>query len=481
MNSAPLPEQGEPSDKAWDESADCVISISGSQLRDADVLFGRGSSILFHPGNVRYRRLIEENRTEYMATSRGMKTDFAQKLVKSMCTEGGRFLKRKSPNDKWTEVKGTAVVEKVKQALREKRKAEPSHNGLFRKRKVCDQNSNNSELDSALALFFNSPMTEEQSQKDAYNVTADPSLQFQYRIPTIDSEAMSAGCQIGGMPLITAPFSAESYAMQSLQFATTKRAESANAGRGGPRAPLNFHHSTKRALEEVEGEQRVLLGQSHCEGIRNLPPDQRESPTANDSRDSSSPKQENPMMYTFNSRLPLKTGLEGPSLQSLLSAMTPVSLKAFHDDGAQVNRTETACPATSTPPYRSTQTKSPSAAGRKSNEGAGALLNSGGSSASASVKSVLPAMDPVTLLPFDSRLYRHGTQVRSTAATALSATDAHSSPSNSLQHRSIQPNTLWSAAKRRKITNRAGDAVLQRQQEVYEKALRETASDGQEW
>ena len=102
-----------------------------------DVLFGRGRLIQEHPGNVRYRHLIESNREEYEKASKLRKTELAKKIVsaikygneKNNVTknfEGGRFLKLDGAG--WIEVDDQVARDKIGHSFRNRRATTTSTN-----------------------------------------------------------------------------------------------------------------------------------------------------------------------------------------------------------------------------------------------------------------------------------------------------------------------------------------------------------------
>mmetsp|Transcript_4118 Transcript_4118/g.6061 ORF Transcript_4118/g.6061 Transcript_4118/m.6061 type:complete len:434 (+) Transcript_4118:234-1535(+) len=110
-----------------------------TELNSNDVLFGRGSGPNDHEGNIRFRALVSERKTEYMATShRQTKAKIAREIVNQVIEKGGRFLKKVEPTeakrmgvskgvDAWCTVDDDTIMEKAKQALRQQRdKAKPA-------------------------------------------------------------------------------------------------------------------------------------------------------------------------------------------------------------------------------------------------------------------------------------------------------------------------------------------------------------------
>jgi hypothetical protein len=104
-----------------------------TQLHPNDVLFGRGSGPNDHEGNIRFRSLVQERKTEYMATNhRQTKSKIARDILGIVLQKNGRFLKKVeaaeakrlgTPKgvDAWISVDEETVMEKAKQALRQQR------------------------------------------------------------------------------------------------------------------------------------------------------------------------------------------------------------------------------------------------------------------------------------------------------------------------------------------------------------------------
>jgi hypothetical protein len=103
-----------------------------TELRASDVLFGRGSGPNDHEGNVNFRHLVAERKSEYMATNHRLtKAKIAREVIDSVMHENGRFLKKVEVGDAeslglppgvvdaWIEVDDDTVMEKAKQALRQ--------------------------------------------------------------------------------------------------------------------------------------------------------------------------------------------------------------------------------------------------------------------------------------------------------------------------------------------------------------------------
>lgn len=100
-----------------------------------DVLFGRGAPIIRWQGNVKFRELVRQRKAEYLSTRRHAHKDtIAREIIEEIETKRrGRFLKRALQFDanteedvltgiprQWMLAESELVIEKVKQALRDK-------------------------------------------------------------------------------------------------------------------------------------------------------------------------------------------------------------------------------------------------------------------------------------------------------------------------------------------------------------------------
>ena len=84
-----------------------------------DVLCGRDKYSHIHPGNTRYRKIIESHRAAYQsAPSRDQKTQITIRIVSMVRGYGGRFLKLEKNNVDWVDVGDMYAREKVSHALR---------------------------------------------------------------------------------------------------------------------------------------------------------------------------------------------------------------------------------------------------------------------------------------------------------------------------------------------------------------------------
>lgn len=84
-----------------------------------DVLLGRGRLIQEHPGNVRFRFIVEEYRADYEAVPKLEKTYIAGRIVERIINSGGRFLKEDGIG--WVEVEHATARAKVSHLFRNTR------------------------------------------------------------------------------------------------------------------------------------------------------------------------------------------------------------------------------------------------------------------------------------------------------------------------------------------------------------------------
>ena len=89
-----------------------------------DVVTGRGNGPQQHPGNQRFRAIVERHRQTYATLK---KTAEKQAIANQVWKEiqsldpPGRFLKQNKTDKKWSVEEDSKVISKIKQALREKR------------------------------------------------------------------------------------------------------------------------------------------------------------------------------------------------------------------------------------------------------------------------------------------------------------------------------------------------------------------------
>lgn len=86
-----------------------------------DVLCGRSKLALSHPGNVRYRTMIEDRKADYDKAAKPEKTKIASNLVLLMQQTGARFLKPDADGN-WVHADNSVARDKVSNAFRDRRK-----------------------------------------------------------------------------------------------------------------------------------------------------------------------------------------------------------------------------------------------------------------------------------------------------------------------------------------------------------------------
>lgn len=85
-----------------------------------DVLCGRGGGTNVHPGNRRFRDLINANRRAYLKSKKNDKPAISRSIVQTIRDMNGRFLKKDEKLNLWFEVGDDGAREKTSQALRQR-------------------------------------------------------------------------------------------------------------------------------------------------------------------------------------------------------------------------------------------------------------------------------------------------------------------------------------------------------------------------
>jgi len=87
-----------------------------------DVMYGRGGGTNHHPGNKRYRKMVEDRKLEYVNSKRLDKPLVALEIIRIWRGQlpPGRFLKLDEKTGLWNDVGDKKAREKTSQALREK-------------------------------------------------------------------------------------------------------------------------------------------------------------------------------------------------------------------------------------------------------------------------------------------------------------------------------------------------------------------------
>ncbi|EJK68744.1 hypothetical protein THAOC_10051 [Thalassiosira oceanica] len=85
-----------------------------------DVLCGRGGGTNVHPGNRRFRDLINANRRAYLKARKNDKPNISRSIVRTVREMNGRFLKKDDKLGLWFEIGDDGAREKTSQALRQR-------------------------------------------------------------------------------------------------------------------------------------------------------------------------------------------------------------------------------------------------------------------------------------------------------------------------------------------------------------------------
>ena len=85
-----------------------------------DVLCGRGGGTNVHPGNRRFRDLVNANRRAYLKAKKNDKPAISRSIVRAIREMNGRFLKKDEEKDLWIEIGDDCAREKTSQALRQR-------------------------------------------------------------------------------------------------------------------------------------------------------------------------------------------------------------------------------------------------------------------------------------------------------------------------------------------------------------------------
>ena len=87
-----------------------------------DVMYGRGGGTNHHPGNKRYRKIVEDHKVKYVNSRRLQKPLVALDIIRQWRAQSppGRFLKYDEKAGLWNDVGDKKAREKTSQALREK-------------------------------------------------------------------------------------------------------------------------------------------------------------------------------------------------------------------------------------------------------------------------------------------------------------------------------------------------------------------------
>ncbi len=101
-------------------SLECLRQVK--DLRVSDILFGRGKTVVEHPGNAWFRDFIDKTMKQYESCTRMEKASIAEMIVNMVKDSGGRFLRAEDEGEKWEEVDDHTARKKVAHTFRNRRK-----------------------------------------------------------------------------------------------------------------------------------------------------------------------------------------------------------------------------------------------------------------------------------------------------------------------------------------------------------------------
>ena len=81
---------------------------------------GRGGGTNVHPGNIKFRELIQQHRRAYLKARKNDKPAISRMIVRVIRQQKGRFLKKDDMAGVWLEIGDDAAREKTSQALRQR-------------------------------------------------------------------------------------------------------------------------------------------------------------------------------------------------------------------------------------------------------------------------------------------------------------------------------------------------------------------------
>ncbi|KAL3790325.1 hypothetical protein ACHAWO_010335 [Cyclotella atomus] len=118
---APVPVDEDVANSSFDKSKLIQPSSTGIKFYSRnDVLCGRGGGTNVHPGNRRFRDLINANRRAYLKARKNDKPAISRSIVRTIREMNGRFLKKDEKLGLWFEIGDDGAREKTSQALRQR-------------------------------------------------------------------------------------------------------------------------------------------------------------------------------------------------------------------------------------------------------------------------------------------------------------------------------------------------------------------------
>lgn len=102
-------------------SSESPVSSPGGELRELDIVCGRGAPTNYHYGNQVFKEIIQEHQTAYLCAKRSNKPQIAMKILSIVKESGARFVRREKAAGRfcWVEIDSKGAYEKACQALRD--------------------------------------------------------------------------------------------------------------------------------------------------------------------------------------------------------------------------------------------------------------------------------------------------------------------------------------------------------------------------
>jgi len=139
----PLPSLALLSSSSIDKSSALDKFSSGISLPHVhDVLCGRGVTTNRHKGNKKFRKLVDENKDEYVGSSKWRKMDIYKSIVTRIRNLGppGRFLEKNVSDGLWYVVEDKKAYEKTAQTLRDRAASSRKHQSERNKQTKLNMN-----------------------------------------------------------------------------------------------------------------------------------------------------------------------------------------------------------------------------------------------------------------------------------------------------------------------------------------------------
>lgn len=93
-------------------------------VRQHDIIFGRGKGYQNHPGNQRMREIIDKYKIQYHSMRKLEKRRLVERVYKEITEDGAKFLKNVDGENAWVVVDAQVAMQKVSHTLRCRKRAE---------------------------------------------------------------------------------------------------------------------------------------------------------------------------------------------------------------------------------------------------------------------------------------------------------------------------------------------------------------------